>query len=515
LRQVQSIGRALGAASAAWTVARGRTGEEDERLRWESYGLALLLVAGAAVVSQLLSGFLNGHDLALPFIGALLLSGGLFGLRPALVAAVAASLTHNFFFTPPLFTFAVTPADLLALATFLTTAVLVGGMAGRLRDRALSATRRLHRLAALLEASRDLSAAGTPAEVAQVLVERLQAEIGVEAAIWSAGGRCALLAASGGAGAAAAAVPVPLGPARSPEAGCRWAQLATARGTVGTLAVWPGSRHVGAAEQHWVDAVLQLGAIALDRAELAEEITEAQLVAEKEGLRTALLSSLSHDLRTPISTILASASSLSVNHAQLGQAARLELVSVIEAEAERLNLYVANLLDMTRLESGALDVKRTPVDPSEAMAAALERMRRRLAGRKIVREFDAQGRTVLADPILLEQVLVNVLENAASFSPPGSEIVASVVADSRGALLAITDSGPGVPESELQRIFEKFFRGRTDRARRPGVGLGLSVARGIVEAFDGEIAVESPVRDARGARMVIRLPVSAPMELGD
>ena len=170
---------------------------------------------------------------------------------------------------------------------------------------------------------------------------------------------------------------------------------------------------------------------------------------------------------------------------------------------------------MTRLESGALDVRRSPVDPSEAMAAALERMRRRLVGRRIVRDFDARGRTVLADPLLLEQVLVNVLENAASFSPPGSEIVASVAADDRRVTLSVTDSGPGVPESELSKIFEKFFRGRTDRARRPGVGLGLSVARGIVEAFDGEIRVESPVRDDRGARMIIRLPAAASPELSE
>jgi two-component system sensor histidine kinase KdpD len=272
--------------------------------------------------------------------------------------------------------------------------------------------------------------------------------------------------------------------------------------------LWFGGRPIGTAEEHWIAAVLQLGAIALDRAALAGEISEAKLVAEKEGLRTALLSSLSHDLRTPISTILASASSLSANDAQFTPAARLELVAAIEAEAERLNLYVSNLLDMTRLESGVLDLKRTLVDPAEAMAAALARMRRRLAGRRIVRQFRSANRTVLADPILLEQVLVNVLENAVSFSPPGSEIMVAVSVDKTQAMLSITDSGPGVLPGDLPKVFDKFFRGRTDRARRGGVGLGLSVARGLIEAFDGRISIVSPVADGRGTCMRIHLPLA-------
>jgi two-component system sensor histidine kinase KdpD len=499
---------------AATAAAEALGHEEDGRSpSWRRYALALLTVAAAAASSALWMRFLGSRNLALPFIAALMLSGGWFGVRPALAAALAAFLAYNFFFVTPRFSLTMAPADLLALTTFMATAVLVGGMAGRLSDRARSATQRLRRLAALFAASRDLSAAGAPAEVAQSLIRHLRSETGVECAIWSGGEPALLLAASEGVQAAAAAcAPPPAGTVET-DSGRRWTPLATARGVVGTAAVWLGNGAVGAAEQHWIEAILQLGAIALDRAVLAEEIAEAKFVAEKEGLRTALLSSLSHDLRTPISTILASASSLSANDAQFGPEARLELVAAIEDEAERLNLYVSNLLDMTRLESGALDLKRTLVDPSEAMAGALARMQRRLAGRRIVREFEADGRTVLADPILLEQVLVNVLENAASFSPPGSDIVARVVVDGRDAVLSVTDAGPGVPASELPKVFDKFFRGRTDRVRRAGVGLGLSVARGIVEAFDGEISVESPVQDGHGTRMLVRLPVSGPTEV--
>ncbi len=485
---------------------------DDVRARWEHHLFAFLLIVAATLVGEVWLPFLGPRNLSLPFIAALMLAGGLYGLRPALTAAVAAFLAYNFFIVSPRFSLHIAPADLLALVTFLAAAVFVGGMAGRLSDRARSATERLGRLATLLSASRDLSAATTPSEVASCLADHLKSGGGVEAALWSADEPARLLAATDGARATAAGLRPPDVAPQHADAGCKWTELETARGPVGRAALWFGGRETGAAERHWIDAILQLGAIALDRAALATEISEARLVAEREGLRTALLSSLSHDLRTPISTILASASSLAENEARFDPALKRELVDAIQAEAERLNLYVSNLLDMTRLESGALDVRPTLVDPSEAMASALERMRRRLAGRRVARSFQSEGKMVLADPVLLEQALVNVLENAAAFSPPDSTITAAVAVEAEDIALAVADEGPGVPPSELARVFDKFFRGRTDRARRAGVGLGLSVARGVVEAFDGRISIDSPVRAGRGTRMTIRLPVHAPVE---
>jgi two-component system sensor histidine kinase KdpD len=512
LVRISALGEAKGIPPGQTQLGTVQT-EAPRAGGWKLYLLACLLVAAATIVSALWLRFLEPRNLSLPYIAALMLAGTWFGVRPAIAAAFIAFFSYNFFLVKPQFGLTFAPADLLALATFLATALLVGGMAGRLSDRARSAKERLVHLAALLSASRDLSAAGTPAEVACNLVSRLKAEAGVESAVWAPGESGSLLAASAGAQAAATQIQ-PTGQAmQGADAGCRWVPMATARGIIGTAAIWSGEQRAGATEQHWIDAILQLGAIALDRAALAGEISEAKLVAEKEGLRTALLSSLSHDLRTPIATILASASSLSANDSQFGPAARLELAGEIEAEAERLNLYVSNLLEMTRLESGALDLKLTQVDPCEAMAAALERMRRRLAGRRVVRRFENRGWTVLADPILFEQILVNIIENAASFSPPESEITASVLVEGKEAVLSITDSGPGVPASELPLVFEKFFRGRADRTRRAGVGLGLPVARGLAEAFSGRIIIESPVKEGRGTRMTVRLPVARPIEV--
>jgi len=261
-----------------------------------------------------------------------------------------------------------------------------------------------------------------------------------------------------------------------------------------------------------LEALLQLGAIAFDRTTLAEDVSEARLIADREGLRTALLSSLSHDLRTPIATILASASSLLEHDSRFDGTTRRELLDTIQEQAERLNRYVANLLDMTRLETGVLTLKRALMEPVEAMISALEHTRRRLVGRRIERVFTASNVMISVDPVLIEQALVNILENAAEFSPPDSIVRVGVARDNGEVMLTVADQGPGVSAEERPQIFDKFFRGGANRRREGGVGLGLAVAKGIVEAFGGQIGVESPAWDGRGARFIIRLPAQQAME---
>jgi two-component system sensor histidine kinase KdpD len=292
-------------------------------------------------------------------------------------------------------------------------------------------------------------------------------------------------------------------------------ELKTARGDVGLAAIWVDENSAATAHaDDWLEALLQLGAISLDRAGLAEDISKARLVAEREGLRTALLSSLSHDLRTPIATILAAASSLAEYEARFEAATRRELIDTIQGQAERLNRYVANLLDMTRLESGVLELKRVLVDPAEAMSSALEHVRRRLTGRCVERAFTAaSGMMISVDPVLIVQALVNVIENAAELSPPDSLIYMSVSVEEGEAILAVTDQGPGVTPEEAPQIFDKFFRGHADRRKDGGVGLGLAVTKGVVEAFGGRISVESPVADGHGSRFAIRLPAHRAMEI--
>lgn len=479
------------------------------RARPGAYLLALLLILGATLASAASSWLMGPRNLSLPFIMALVLAGGWFGSRPAIVASLAAFLSYNFFLVTPRFNLSLAPADILALASFSAAAVLVGALAGQLSDRAGTAADQLRRLTTLLDASRDLSAATTAPDVARCLAEKLKSGGNIEATIWSVGnGERTVLAST-----EAAAANANRKSAALAGRAATLRSLRTVRGDVGLAAIWVDrSKAATPAASDWLEALLQLGAIALDRARLAEDISEARLVAEREGLRTTLLSSLSHDLRTPIATILASSSSLAEYDAKFDPATRREFVKTIQEEAERLNRYVANLLDMTRLESGVLDLKRVLVDPAEAMSSALEHMRRRLAGRRVERSFTAFNTAISVDPVLIEQALVNIFENAAELSPPDSAIRASVAVENGEAVLTIADQGPGISSEELSQIFDKFFRGQADRRRGGGVGLGLAVAKGVVEAFGGRIGVESPIDRGRGARFTIRLPTHRAME---
>ncbi len=486
-------------------VGPGAVGGGPHPAGGRRYALGLLLVAAAAMLSFTFSWFFGQRALATPFLVALTLSGIWLGRRATLAAVLPAFFAYNFFAVAPHFSLKFTPGDVLALSSFLATALLVGGLAGELSDRARGTANQLRLVTALFAASRDLSAATTRTEVAQSLMLHLHGA-GLEAAIWSRDDRNrTLLGATDEAERVVArAAPEALPPIKGRAPVLR--PLVTARGKIGLAAIWTDPGASDDADQ-WLAALLQLGAIALDRARLAEEISEARMVAEREGLRTTLLSSLSHDLRTPIATIVASASSLSEYGAIFDEQTRHEFVETIQQEGERLNRYVTNLLEMTRLESGALAIKRVLVDPAEPMSSALEHMRRRLQDRQVLRTFNCKGATVAVDPVLFEQALVNVLENAAGLSPAGSAIRAEIQLDGGEVVFTVSDQGCGIPADDLPHVFDKFFRGGGDRAgRQGGVGLGLSVTRGVVEAFDGRVSAESPVENGRGARFTIRLP---------
>lgn len=250
-------------------------------LKWRRYALALLLVAAAVVWSAGWIQVIGAHNLAVPFMSALVVAGGWLGLRPALAAAVPAFLAHKLLFLTPRFGLSLGAPDLLILATFLATAVMVGGIAGRLTERARLAAQRQRRLAAYMSASRDLAAAGTPAEVARKLVRHLEGELGVQAAVWSSGPDEPLLAASEAAQETAQAIcsAVQAGPISG--TGDRWTILTTSRGVVGAAALWLEDRPIDMAELQCIDALLQLGAIALDRAALAVEVS-AQTLTDAE-----------------------------------------------------------------------------------------------------------------------------------------------------------------------------------------------------------------------------------------
>jgi two-component system sensor histidine kinase KdpD len=269
-------------------------------------------------------------------------------------------------------------------------------------------------------------------------------------------------------------------------------------------------------EEPLVFALLDQGAVALERAELAATAVETQSLRRSESLRTALMNSISHDLRTPLSTVLGATTTLIDFGAALKPEVRDDLLLSIQEEAERLNRYVGDLLDMTRLEGGALAPRTDLTDVRDVLSAAADRVARRLGARPLERDFPAQLSLVVVDPGLLEQAVVNILENAIAYSPDGAKIEIAVYEDRANVVISIEDEGKGIPAPDLERIFEKFRRleEASDRSGK-SVGLGLSISKGFVQAMGGRIAAASPIHGddetgRYGSRILISLPKATP-----
>jgi two-component system sensor histidine kinase KdpD len=262
------------------------------------------------------------------------------------------------------------------------------------------------------------------------------------------------------------------------------------------------------------DALADMGALAIERVRLVEDLARAERDAETDRLRQALLTSISHDLRTPLSAVLGAATTLRDLEADLGREAKGDLLATIIAESERLNRFIVNLLDMTRLEAGAVAANLTAQDVAEIVDTALRRLGAILAEHRVVLALAPDLPALRLDPVLFEQVLVNLLDNAAKYAPAGSTVTvtAQVVSGQAGGpsqvRLQVIDAGDGLPEAERERVFDKFYRVRKGDSVRAGTGLGLAIARGFVEAMGGTLTAGNR-QDRSGAVFTLLLPVPA------
>jgi two-component system sensor histidine kinase KdpD len=256
------------------------------------------------------------------------------------------------------------------------------------------------------------------------------------------------------------------------------------------------------------EVLVDLGGAALARARLSAEKAQVEAVARTEKLRTALLSSISHDFRTPLSGILASATSLLEFDDAFDRDTRRDLASNIQEEAERLNRFVANLLNMTKLESGVLEPNLARVSVVELVSSAVERVDRRKGARRLPVVRVGADLQVMADPVLLEQALTNILENAIAFSPDGSEVSTWITERGDAVEIDISDEGSGVPAQELGHIFDKFYRASSPQASAQGTGLGLSITKGLIEAMGGSVQARLRDDNAPGLSVLIRLPAA-------
>ena len=373
-------------------------------------------------------------------------------------------------------------------------------------------------VSALLAASRRLSSASTAEATAQALAEQLSASTGGKAAVF--------LPHEGEILEAAGAPELPVfttaamtaarwawekreaagaGTGTLPQIGWTFRPLIGVRGASGVAAI-DTLLSSGSDEDRLVSALLDQGALALERAELATATVENEALRRSDKLRAALLNSISHDLRTPLSTVLGAATTLIAYRKTLKSDVQEDLLISIREEAERLNRYVGDLLDITRLEGGALVTRKTWTDVRDVLNLAADRVRRRLGDRRLTQDFPAELTMVKTDPALLEQALVNILENAIAYSPDGSSIETAAYEDRGNVVISVEDEGRGIPTAELEHVFEKFRRMEDASDRVKGTGLGLTISKGFVEAMGGRIAAASPIHEGRGTRVLISLP---------
>jgi two-component system sensor histidine kinase KdpD len=493
-----------------------------KRTDWKAYVGSLGYVAGALAAAFILQEVLSVSNITLAFLVAVLASAVTYGLWASLFACLISVLAYNFFFLPPVHTFAISdPENVVALFFFAVVALIASNLAARLRAQAITAQQRARITEELYLFSRKLAGAAalddllwaTAHQIALMLkvsVVLLLPEDGVLAVKvgyppedrldegdLAAANWCFQKNQAAGRGADTL-----------PGAKRLFMPMRTGRGAVGVIGIdrdAPGTLLLPE-QSRLLDALSDQAALAIERINLAKDIARARLAAETERLRSALLTSISHDLRTPLASILGSASSL-VNHgAELDEEVQTALLRTIQEEAERLNRFIGNLLDMTRLESGSLTPQTSLIDISDLVGSTLQRAQKILACHIV--EIDlAPGLPMLAlDMVLMEQVLFNLLDNAAKYAPQGSTIRIRARQDADQVVLEVLDEGEGIPLGDLERIFDKFFRvHRTDR-QRAGTGLGLAICRGFIEAMGGTIIALNR-NDRSGAVLVIRLPV--------
>jgi len=480
-----------------------------------AYVLALGLVAACTGLAFVMERHFAPANLTMIYLLGVVISATAFGRRPAIVAAIASVAVFDFLFVPPRFTFEVDDTQyLVTFGVMLVVAVVIGTLTAWLREQRELAARREKRTAVLYQLSRDLGACSTVREVATAAAERITAVQGAPVAV--------LLASATGelrpeAGAVEVLTPELLAMAQNawhqparlspPDQPGTASMLPIEAGVsvAGVLVLFPaGGTAPGPEDMHLMRALAHQTGLALERCRLTAEAERARLEAETERMRSALLSSVSHDLRTPLAAITGAASQLRAEQPALPEAAREALAESIVEEATRLDRLIGNLLDMTRLESGMPRLQKEWQPLEDLLGAVLGHLDDALAGRPVRVVLPEDLPLVSLDSLLFGQVVTNLVGNAARYSPAGTEIELRAAVEGDQLRFEVADRGPGFAPGELDRVFEKFFRGR-EAARAPGTGLGLAISRAAVEAHGGTLVAEN--RSAGGARLVLKLPL--------
>jgi two-component system, OmpR family, sensor histidine kinase KdpD len=505
---------APGAAAAAPAELAGE-------LPWRGYAAALAACGLTALLATPLLDVLELTNIVMLFLLAVVGVGWVYGRGPAVAAAFLGVGLFNFFFVPPRFSFAVADGEfLVTFAVMLAVALVIGQLTAVLRLQAEAATRREHRMRGLYEMSRDLSAALMPDQVAEIGARFLAAEFNARSTLLATDEHDRLLPLPGGTAAVDDAVAqwafdrgeaAGFGTDTLAASACLVLPLKAPMRLRGVLAVQPAERAtLGPDQRRLLDTCASLLAISLERIHYIDVAQKSTVQIESERLRNSLLSAISHDLRTPLAALVGLADTLAMTAPPL-PLAQAEVTGAIRDSALRMNAMVGNLLDMARLQAGAVPMRREWQPLEEVVGSALAACGPALQGRP-VRVVLAEGLPLLhLDAVLFERVLVNLLENAAKFTPAGSAIEVSATASSSSVAIVVEDQGPGLPPGREEALFDKFERGSRESAT-PGVGLGLAISRAIVQAHGGTIRGENRrgASGVEGARFTIELPRGSP-----
>lgn len=475
-----------------------------------------VLVLASLGIAALLRATLQLPDLVMLFLLAVMIAASWFGRGPALLSAALSVAAYDFFFVPPFHTFTVEDRNyFLTFAMMFGVGIAISELVGRLRRQEQDALGREERTAVLYALTRDLASADTSDDVARVAANHAGEIFAARVALLSFDG-------SGGIRTLSSSPhdwevdPKDLGVAKWSYEHDQLAGLGTetlhgsrvlcaplriGQSRLGVFALVPEGEFPFRTDQRaFLELFCKQTAAALERVRLSEEAKAATLRAQTEEMRASLLSAVSHDLRTPLATITGAATA--VRDEDLPPGTRAELVESIVGEASRLERLVGNLLDMTRLESGGILLKRDWVPLDEILSSALTRLEDRLERRAVTVDISEDVPLMFVDPVLFEQLFVNLLENADKYTPPDTPIEVRARAEGRLVTTEVIDHGPGIPTGTETKVFDKFFRG--PHVGVSGAGLGLPICKAIVDAHGGTISVES--RASGGAVFRIVMP---------
>jgi len=501
-----------------------QTAARTEAFNPRPYLMALAIVAVGLGAAELIKPWFGIENVDLVLLTAVVVVAVRYGLWPSLLAHVVASLCYNFFFLPPIYTFTITdPTNIAAFVLFMVIAILVSNVAARVRKQADTAIGRIRTTEQLYAFSRKLAGTATLDDV--LWATAYQAALMLKV-------RVVLLLPEDGVLTVKTGYPPEDELDKADLAAANWAwsndraagrgsdtlpgakrlflPMRTGRGSIGVIGI--DNDRTGPLltpdQRRLLDALMDQGALAIERVLLVEDMDRVKRTMESDRLRSALLTSISHDLKTPLASVLGAASTMRDVADRLSEQQKHDLLATVIDESERLNRFIANLLDMTKLESGAIVPNTALHDIGEIVGSALRRASKILERHKVALELAADLPMLELDAVLFEQVLFNLLDNAAKYSPVDTAISIRSWRERDSVALQVADEGEGIPPAELESVFDKFYRAQKGDHVRPGTGLGLAISRGFIEAMHGRIFAANR-GDRSGAVLTIRLPIPA------